>query len=142
MLYHIRPALTTEGVSRSPRDVVRDAMDALISQACDTDAYGQAVWSCPANAGDKLRNDPRSDGGNQAGSPGRSRSSRNTIAQGVPGISAYLCWPARVFFILRVRQWVRSCTRHSLRPLFGRSKVRAKLGREIAPRGCEPLFDI
>jgi hypothetical protein len=84
VLYHIHPALTMEGVSRSPRCVVRDAMDALISQASDIDTYGQAVWSCPANAGDKLRNDPRSDGGNQAGSPGRSRSSRKTIAQGVP----------------------------------------------------------
>jgi hypothetical protein len=30
-------------------------MDVSMSQASDGDAYGQAVWSCPANAGDKLR---------------------------------------------------------------------------------------
>jgi hypothetical protein len=27
----------------------------LVSQTSDTDAYGQAVWSCPANAGDNPR---------------------------------------------------------------------------------------
>ena len=59
-------------------------MDAVVPQGVRRDAYGQAVWSCPANAGDKLRNDPRSDGGKKAGSPGRSRSSRKPIAQGVP----------------------------------------------------------
>jgi hypothetical protein len=59
-------------------------MDAVVPQDVRHIAYGQAVWSCPANAGDKLRNGPRSDGGNKAGSPGRSRSSRKTIAQGVP----------------------------------------------------------
>ena len=59
-------------------------MDASCRKTCGIGAYGQAVWSCPANAGDKLRNDLRGDGGNKAGSPGRSRSSRKTIAQGVP----------------------------------------------------------
>jgi hypothetical protein len=64
--------------------LARDAVDAVVPQSVRRIAYGQAVWSCPANAGDKLRNDPRSDGGNKAGSPGRSRSSRKTIAQGMP----------------------------------------------------------
>jgi hypothetical protein len=80
-----RPALPTEGVSRSLRHVARDAMDALLAAkravGC---AYGQAVWSCPANAGDKPVRRLAGDGGNQAGSPRRSRSSRKPIAQGVP----------------------------------------------------------
>jgi len=29
-------------------------MDALLSQASDIDAYGQAAWSCPLDAGVKL----------------------------------------------------------------------------------------
>jgi hypothetical protein len=41
---HIRPSRAHyEGVSRSPRHVVRDAMDVLKSQASDDNAYGQAV---------------------------------------------------------------------------------------------------
>src|ERR1700742_2602930 len=60
-------------------------MDAVAPQDVRHDAYGQAVWSCPANAGDNpWGREPRGDGGKKAGSPGRSRSSRNTIAQGVP----------------------------------------------------------
>ncbi len=30
-------------------------MDALRRKTCGKSAYGQAVWSCPANAGDKPR---------------------------------------------------------------------------------------
>ena len=32
-------------------------MDAVVPQGVRHDAYGQAVWSCPANAGDSLRDD-------------------------------------------------------------------------------------
>ena len=48
-------------------------MDALISQASDTDAYGQAVWSCPRDAGVKfVGDDPASDGGKKARFTGES----------------------------------------------------------------------
>ena len=60
-------------------------MDASCRKTCGAVAYGQAVWSCPANAGDKPVGQLAGDGGKKAGSPGRSRSSRKTIAQGVPG---------------------------------------------------------
>ena len=79
-------------------------MDAEVPQDVRRNAYGQAVWSCPANAGDKLRDDPRSDGGNKAGSPG---SSRKTIAQGMScdfGVPVLTC--VRLFR-LHARQWVR-----------------------------------
>ena len=59
-------------------------MDAVALQDVRRATYGQAVWSCPANAGDKPVKQLAGDGGKKAGSPGRSRSSRNTIAQGVP----------------------------------------------------------
>ena len=46
-------------------------------------------------------------------------------------ISAYLCWPACVFFCFARKAVGASCTRHSLRPhLFSRDKDKAKLGRE------------
>ena len=49
-------------------------------------------------------------------------------------ISAYLCWPRVRFFCLHARQWVRSCTRHSLRPLVSRERpIDASPGRKIAP---------
>jgi hypothetical protein len=53
------------------------------------DAVG-AQTMCPANAGDKLIEMIGGDGGKKAGSPGRSRSSRSTIAQGVPIVRLYL----------------------------------------------------
>ena len=41
-------------------------MDALARQANALKADGQAVWSCPPDAGDKLVDDFASDGGYQA----------------------------------------------------------------------------
>ena len=38
-------------------------MDALRRKTCGRSAYGQAVWSCPANAGDKPVRRLAGDGG-------------------------------------------------------------------------------
>ena len=65
-------------------------MDALISQASDIDAYGQAVWSWHLDAGVKFAGDPQATEANKPDTPGRSRSSRKTIAQGVPIVRLYL----------------------------------------------------
>ena len=47
-------------------------------------------------------------GANKPGTPGRARSSRSNHCAGNAGvISAYLCWPACVFFVLHAWQWVR-----------------------------------
>jgi hypothetical protein len=79
-----------------------------VRRRCAPEAYGQAVWSCPPDAGVNPR----------VKSPGRRRLT-SPVLRGDHGaavkplrrecrvISAYLCWPARVFFLLRVRQWVR-----------------------------------
>jgi hypothetical protein len=56
-------------------------VDATSGMAAD----GEIVWSWRSDAGAKFVGDIlRGDGGNQAWSPGRSRISRNTIAQGRP----------------------------------------------------------
>ena len=67
-------------------------MDAMASRCAlralttDARADGEIVWSWPPDAEAKLRETvARNDGGKKARAPGRSRISRNTIAQGMPG---------------------------------------------------------
>ena len=72
----------------------------------------------PRRWGQVRRDDLRATVANKPDTPGRARSSRNTIAQGVPsdfGVPVLAC--VRLF-CLHAWQWVRACTRHSLRPLF------------------------
>src|ERR1700759_5206715 len=71
-----------------------------------------------------------------AGSPGRSRSSRKTIAQGVPGDFGGPVLSLRASFSLARVAVGASCTRHSLRPLFEEGHRIARLGRK-ARRGDE-----
>ena len=47
-------------------------MDALIPQASDIEAYGQAVWSCPRDAGVNPRVTSPGDGGKKARFTGES----------------------------------------------------------------------
>jgi hypothetical protein len=116
-------------IGHSSPDVRRVAMDARGRRTCGRNAYGQAVWSCPANAGDKPARRLAGDGGKKAGSPGRSRSSRKPIAQGVPddfGVPVLAC--ARLFCFAREAVGA-ACTRHSLRPPFSeRRSTRSQLG--------------
>ena len=64
-------------------------MDALEPQDVRRDAYGQAVWSCPLDAGVKLcRAICAATVTKKPDTPGRARSSRKAIAQGVPDVSA------------------------------------------------------
>jgi hypothetical protein len=93
-------------------------MDVVAPQDVRQIAYGQAVWSCPANAGDKPVRRLAGDGGKKAGSPGRSRSSRNTIAQGVPCDFGVPVLSLRASFCFARKAVGASCTRHSLRPPF------------------------
>jgi hypothetical protein len=103
------------------------------------DAYGQAVWSCPPDAGVNPRvEEPGETEANKPGTPGRSRSSRSTIAQGVPDVSAL-----PVVTTACVHHYP-SCTRGCgcgqrpafPAPSFSRATCDAKPGREIAPREC------
>src|ERR1700753_1960442 len=106
-----------------------------MSLAGDIDAYGQAVGSCPANARAKPVGQIAGDGDNKAGSPGRSRSSRKAIAQGVPGDFGVpvLAWRAFVSFARKAMG--ASCTRHSLLPRF-RGTMFWDHSDAIAPREC------
>jgi hypothetical protein len=73
------------GASRSSRNVVRDAMDVWCRKTCEIDAYGQAVWSCPLDAGVKLRKAIcAATVANKPTHRGERGISRKAIAQGVP----------------------------------------------------------
>src|ERR1700748_2068273 len=57
----------------------------LARRRCALKAYGQAVWSRHLDAGVKLRNAIcAATGANKPDTPGRARSSRSTIVQGMP----------------------------------------------------------
>src|SRR6202011_1942084 len=71
----------------------RNAIVTICGAGCDgrvgpqgvrQSAYGQAVWSCPLDAGVKFAGDPQATVAKKPDTPGRARSSRKTIAQGVP----------------------------------------------------------
>jgi hypothetical protein len=83
---------------------IGDARDYLV-RTNGADADGEVAWSWPPDAEAKLAGvtNAASDGGNQARSPGRSRISRKTIAQGMPddpaepvvtAASFFVCWRA------------------------------------------------
>ena len=91
-------------------------MDAVATPDVRRNAYGQAVWSCPANAGDKPRVKIPGRRWQPAGSPGRARSSRKPIAQGVPGDFGVPVLSLRASFLFARKAVGASCTRHSLRP--------------------------
>ena len=77
--------------------------------------------------------------------PGRARISRQTIAQGRPGVFPAHLFPACAFACAnswRSGSWVPAGTRPSLRPLHGRErKRRAKLGR-FMPRECRFMREL
>jgi hypothetical protein len=90
-LHFLRPARIGAYRDRHGR-WAGDAMDALASGAIlartnDAVAYGEVAWFWRSDAGAKSWSAQSAlwdDGGNQAWSPGRSRISRKTIAQGRP----------------------------------------------------------
>ncbi len=64
------------------------------------------MWFWRPKAGATFREMTRGNGDNKAWSPGRSRISRKTIAQGRPGVPARTCGSAACFFAAR-GPWVR-----------------------------------
>ena len=86
------PAPEKRGVSRSSRTLGmgcdgRTSPSAIIARTNGVCADGEIVWSWRSDAGAKVVKTLTrltGDGGNQAWSPGRSRISRKTIAQGRP----------------------------------------------------------
>src|ERR1700704_1712558 len=115
------------------------ASGAIIARTNDAMADGEIVWSWRSDAGAKfVKTLTRlaDDGGNQAWSPGRSRISRKTIAQGRPDDRPHL-WFCRVLFC---------CTRTmgaSWHPAFpapssvARAKRKQKLGRHLRRENVE-----
>jgi hypothetical protein len=71
-----------------------------VDKTSDVAADGEIVWSWRPDAGAKFLRSKllRGDGGKKPGSPGRSRISRKTIAQGRPDVSGPACGSCRVLF--------------------------------------------
>jgi hypothetical protein len=87
----------------------------------------------PRRWGQANGDDPFATEANKPGTPGRARSSRKTIAQGVPsdfGVPVLACV---LFLSARVAVGA-ACTRHSLRPLLlgGRTKGKARTRNRAA----------
>jgi len=84
----------------------------------DAVADGEIVWSWPPDAEAKLAGvtNAAGDGSKRARFPGRSRISRNTIAQGMPDDPAEPVVPSPCFFHCTGAMG-EAFTRHSLRPL-------------------------
>jgi hypothetical protein len=124
------------GAARDRHDsLARDAMDAVVPQDVRCVADGQVAWSWSPDAGTNFR--VKSPEGRRLTSPVLRRErevSRKPLRRECRVISAYLCWPACVFFVLHARQWVRPCTRHSLRPLVSEGHHRCKTRAEFVPR--------
>jgi len=107
-------------------------MDATISQASDFAAYGQAVWSCPPDAGVKFAemiSERR-----RLSSPvlrGEHGVSRQTIVQGMPDCSALPVVTLLVCFFHFANEAAGAAgTRHSLRPRSSEGHDDASLGRD------------
>jgi hypothetical protein len=102
-------------------------------------ADGEVVWSWRSDAGAKFRRyDLRGDGGNQAWSPGRSRISRKTIAQGRPDDPPVPVVLPRAFCCTRAMGAVG--TRPSLRPLIFEGETKTTTRTPSAPRDCGFMF--
>jgi hypothetical protein len=107
------------GGSRSSRTLRRDAVDAAVSLDERTGADGEGVWSWRPDAGAKVvGHDPANDGGKRARSPGRSRISRKTIAQGRPDDPAPPVVTTVCFLPMHTGRGCALSTRSSLRPLI------------------------
>ena len=82
---HLAPSTPPRGVARSSRTRSWMRWPRLMSLAKDIGVDGQAVWFRSPDAGIKLaQNDCAAMVAKKPGTPGRARSSRNTIAQGMP----------------------------------------------------------
>jgi hypothetical protein len=123
-------------VGPSSPDVRRVAMDALGRKTCGIGAYGQAVWSCPANAGTSLRDDLQATVAKKLVRRGDHGAAVTPLRRECRMMSAYLCWP-RVRSLYFARKAVgASCTRHSLRPHFSRATNSCITRTQIASREC------
>jgi hypothetical protein len=93
---------------RQAQSLRRRMMLSRTAKSCGSGAPMQAL---------KLAERSADDGGNQAWSPGRSRISRKTIAQGMPAVAVYPWLLTPVLFSAQAATGA-TRIRHSLRPLY------------------------
>ena len=119
-------------------------MDAVVPQDVRRITYGQAVWSCPLDAGVKLRKTIcAATVANKPDTPGRARSSRSNHRAGnadrsaSPVVTTLVC-----FFHLQTRLRVRLAPGIPCALFVGGTWTKHHPG-ENAPRECRRLlFDI
>src|ERR1700755_607194 len=103
-------------------------------------AYGQAVWSCPPDAGVNPRvEEPGETEANKPGTPGRSRSSRKTIAQGVPDVFRPYLSILCAFSFFAHKPAGAASARCSLRPRFFEGQRRCKAWARNRAAGMRTL---
>jgi hypothetical protein len=98
------------------------------------DTHGEIVWSWPPGA--EVKSAPRrarGRRGQESRSPGRSRISRNAIAQGGPGCLGRTCGSCPVHFF-RTGAMGAASSRPSLRPLFAEGETNCRPRARDAPR--------
>ncbi len=108
-------------------------MDAV---CCRTNNISRTAKSCGPGAPRlalSWRDDLHDDGDNNVWSPGRSRISRKTIAQGRPVVPARTCGSAACFFSAR-GPWVRRAPGLPCALFFERGWIETKNSDAIAPR--------
>jgi hypothetical protein len=129
------PSTPPRGVSRSSRTRSWMRWPRPTSLTRDADVDGQAVWFWLPDAGVKLRKAIcAAMVAKKPGTPGRARSSRKTIAQGMPDCFGVPVLASRASFSFARKAVGAASTRHSLLPL-SRDANDAELG-QIMPREC------
>ena len=125
-------------------------MDAVVPQDVRRAAYGQAVWSCPADAGDQvLRDDSQATVAKKPvhrGDHGAAVKPLRRECRSDFGVPVLAC--VRLFCFARKAVGA-SCTRHSLRPLFfegqrysqnpDANRAAGMRSRALSP--CRPSFE-
>jgi hypothetical protein len=98
--------------------VVRAAMDVFVPQDVRLGAYGQAVWSCPPDAGDKpfeiIDRRRRLTSPVLRGEHGAAVKPLRRECRAISACLSILC----AFRFLAHKPAGAACARHSLRPLF------------------------
>ena len=111
-------------------------MDAEARRRCVPKRTVKPCGPVPPMQGTSPGSKARGDGGKKLVHRGDHGAAVSPLRRECRMISAYLCWPRVRLFCLHARQWVRSCTRHSLRPLSSRRDIdattRAETRRENA----------
>jgi hypothetical protein len=138
MLYRRHPALAKEALRGRHETWCGMRWTRLCRKTCGAVPYGQAVWFWLPDAGVKsvLAMSASVDTARRrwwltiTAHQEEHGASVKPLRRECRTVSAYLCWPACVFFCFARKAVGAASTRHSLLPLLPRDKHSASLGRK------------